>query len=309
MQSKSEGFCDRLVDALGAGLGRSKLRRLRERARLWHLPAAALKRRLKGQPPMFLEKAELVDAILDQELEFPAAPASSAKTSPKSAPAPARGPTRAAAEALSIAELKQRLRALGVSYHHCLERRELEAQPLVPQSVIETLSSALVPVGSSFGPLFGPEVTGAHGTLAAPLSERVPKVKEVSLLRAGHATRWARCRNAHLSSFARQVNLGLQGHRGLSSCPALTRICAEMRPVQGFVEQRTKTPGALSRLLSGDGLENLDGSSSQQAVAELLESVIAASLGNGGSSLSEARHPSPSCPVVLFPFFFGKGSL
>ncbi|CAE7249286.1 unnamed protein product [Symbiodinium pilosum] len=60
---------------------------------------------------------------------------------------------------------------------------------------------------------------------------------------ASHASRWARCRNAHLSSFARQVNLGLQGHRGLASCPALSRVCAEMRPAQGFVEQRTRTPG------------------------------------------------------------------
>ena len=62
---------------------------------------------------------------------------------------------------------------------------------------------------------------------------------------AAHGARWARCRNAHLSSFARQVNLGLNGHRGLASCPPLTRICAELQPVHGFVEQRAKTPGAL----------------------------------------------------------------
>ena len=116
-------------------------------------------------------------------------------------------------------------------------------------------------------------------------SRAVPEVPMVHW--AAHGARWARCRNAHLSPFARQVNLGLNGHRGLASCPPLTRICAELRPVQGFVEQRAKTPGALSRILSGESQEHLDGAVSQQVLADLLDAVIAASLGNGGCSLSE----------------------
>ncbi|CAK9050834.1 Hypothetical protein SCF082_LOCUS27983 [Durusdinium trenchii] len=112
---------------------------------------------------------------------------------------------------------------------------------------------------------------------------------------AGHAARWARCRNAHLSQFARQVNLGLQGHRGLSSCPPLTRICAELMPVQGFVEQRAKTPGTLSRILSGESLESLDGAVSQQVIADFLEMVIASSLGNSRCSLAEIFDIGMSC--------------
>eukprot|EP00931_Biecheleriopsis_adriatica_P004903 TRINITY_DN106497_c0_g1_i1.p1 TRINITY_DN106497_c0_g1~~TRINITY_DN106497_c0_g1_i1.p1 ORF type:complete len:144 (+),score=24.49 TRINITY_DN106497_c0_g1_i1:46-432(+) len=101
----------------------------------------------------------------------------------------------------------------------------------------------------------------------------------------GHAARWARCRNAQISAFARQVNLGLQGHRGLASCPPLTRICAELRPAQGFVEQRTKTPSTTERLTSGEALDDVDGIASQQLVAAILEGIAAA--GTTGCSLSE----------------------
>eukprot|EP00434_Breviolum_minutum_P046053 symbB.v1.2.041452.t1/scaffold8219.1/size7238/1 len=46
--------------------------------------------------------------------------------------------------------------------------------------------------------------------------------------------------------FARHQPWLSEGHRGLASCPPLTRICAELRPVQGFVEQRAKTPGQVN---------------------------------------------------------------
>lgn len=53
---------------------------------------------------------------------------------------------------------------------------------------------------------------GTHGTLAARLAFYMHGpllVVQLLLLnfplRAGHAARWARCRNAHLSQFARQV--------------------------------------------------------------------------------------------------------
>eukprot|EP00438_Fugacium_kawagutii_P005937 Skav229287 [mRNA] locus=scaffold952:424174:450144:- [translate_table: standard] len=104
----------------------------------------------------------------------------------------------------------------------------------------------------------GQSLEGAHGTLGWPWGSLGSLPQRPSL----------------------SVNLGLKGHRGLSSCPPLTRICAELRPVQGFVEQRAKTPGTLCRILSGESV-----------VADLLETVIAASLGNGGCSLSEVWLP------------------
>eukprot|EP00930_Biecheleria_cincta_P096702 TRINITY_DN88511_c0_g1_i1.p1 TRINITY_DN88511_c0_g1~~TRINITY_DN88511_c0_g1_i1.p1 ORF type:complete len:131 (-),score=19.65 TRINITY_DN88511_c0_g1_i1:96-488(-) len=101
---------------------------------------------------------------------------------------------------------------------------------------------------------------------------------------ASHAARWARCRNAHLSSFARQVNLGLQGHRGLAGCPPLTRLCAELRPAQGFVEQRSGVPGTLDRLTSGEASDDIDGAAAQQIVAALMEGIAAVNAGGGCSS-------------------------
>ncbi|CAE7174069.1 unnamed protein product, partial [Symbiodinium pilosum] len=102
---------------------------------------------------------------------------------------------------------------------------------------------------------------------------------------ASHSARFARCRNAHLSSFARQVNIGLQGHRALATCAPLVRLCAEPRPAQGFVEQRAKTPGSLSRVTNGEGLEDAD-AATQQVVAEMLESIVN-SFTTGTLSLSE----------------------
>ncbi|CAE7565106.1 unnamed protein product [Symbiodinium natans] len=95
---------------------------------------------------------------------------------------------------------------------------------------------------------------------------------------ASHASRWARCRNAHLSAFARQVNFGLQGHRGLASCPPLSRICAELRPTQGFVEQRMRTPGTLDRFASGEPCDSMDQESALQVIAALLQDISASGL-------------------------------
>ncbi|CAE7247161.1 unnamed protein product [Symbiodinium necroappetens] len=92
-------------------------------------------------------------------------------------------------------------------------------------------------------------------------------------MRWTHASRWARCRNAHLSSFARQVNLGLQGHRGLASCPPLTRVCAELRPAHGFVEQRMRTPGTLDQFASGEPCESMDQDGALQVIAAMLQDI------------------------------------
>uniref|UniRef100_A0A6U6PZN5 Uncharacterized protein n=1 Tax=Zooxanthella nutricula TaxID=1333877 RepID=A0A6U6PZN5_9DINO len=101
----------------------------------------------------------------------------------------------------------------------------------------------------------------------------------------GAGVRWARCRNAHLSLFARQCNLGLQGHRALGSCTALTALCAEGRPLQGFVEQRMQAPGTAVHLSIGEVLDDVNGAAMRQAIAALLEGIAAN--GGNGHSLSE----------------------
>ena len=126
---RPDGFCDRLLDQLKQEFGRSRFCQLQERARLLQLPVAELKRRLPRSAgfPVPLEKGELVEAIL-------AAPGASARP-PKAAeafeePQSTRqwhaGLTQQEVQALPLAELQRRLRSVGVSYDHCLERRELE---------------------------------------------------------------------------------------------------------------------------------------------------------------------------------------
>eukprot|EP00930_Biecheleria_cincta_P020067 TRINITY_DN15168_c0_g1_i1.p1 TRINITY_DN15168_c0_g1~~TRINITY_DN15168_c0_g1_i1.p1 ORF type:complete len:128 (-),score=9.95 TRINITY_DN15168_c0_g1_i1:115-498(-) len=111
----------------------------------------------------------------------------------------------------------------------------------------------------------------------------------------GHAGRWARCRNAHLSLFARQVNLGLQGHRGLASCPTISRICSELRPISGFVEQRSKIPGALDHFTSGEAPEDIDGAAVSLTVAALLEEIAGCT---SDYFLSEMHTKSPCLSSV-----------
>mmetsp|Transcript_137837 Transcript_137837/g.274829 ORF Transcript_137837/g.274829 Transcript_137837/m.274829 type:complete len:132 (-) Transcript_137837:146-541(-) len=97
-------------------------------------------------------------------------------------------------------------------------------------------------------------------------------------MRLGAAsTRWAFCRNAHLSSFARQVNLGFKGHRSLAAVPPMARLCAELRPAQGFAEQRTKIPGVMF-VDVGEAISDTDGS--VQAVSAILEGLTAFGGGN-----------------------------
>mmetsp|Transcript_15 Transcript_15/g.53 ORF Transcript_15/g.53 Transcript_15/m.53 type:complete len:140 (-) Transcript_15:123-542(-) len=121
---------------------------------------------------------------------------------------------------------------------------------------------------------------------------------------ASHSARFARCRNAHLSAFARQANMGLQGHRAMSSCAPLTRLCAEVRPPQGFVEQRAKTPGALSRLTTGEGLEEMD-AATQQMVAEMIEAIVA-TFKTGGCSLSEIFDIGMTCRCLHWTCYLPK---
>eukprot|EP00933_Yihiella_yeosuensis_P064005 TRINITY_DN67319_c0_g1_i1.p1 TRINITY_DN67319_c0_g1~~TRINITY_DN67319_c0_g1_i1.p1 ORF type:complete len:124 (+),score=24.78 TRINITY_DN67319_c0_g1_i1:90-461(+) len=87
---------------------------------------------------------------------------------------------------------------------------------------------------------------------------------------ASHA-RWAFARNAHCSSFARQLNIGLRTHRSLAASPLL-RLAAEYRPPGGFAEQQSSVSG-LSRSLSGEEFDERMGVASSQAVAAILQGL------------------------------------
>eukprot|EP00930_Biecheleria_cincta_P006685 TRINITY_DN107747_c0_g1_i1.p1 TRINITY_DN107747_c0_g1~~TRINITY_DN107747_c0_g1_i1.p1 ORF type:complete len:146 (-),score=17.44 TRINITY_DN107747_c0_g1_i1:119-508(-) len=88
------------------------------------------------------------------------------------------------------------------------------------------------------------------------------------------AARWARCRNAHLSSWARNLNANLRLHRNLAAVPSL-RVAAEPMPISGFVEQRTGASSLISSLATiGEETDEVAGGvASAQAIAAILEGV------------------------------------
>mmetsp|Transcript_13915 Transcript_13915/g.40136 ORF Transcript_13915/g.40136 Transcript_13915/m.40136 type:complete len:129 (-) Transcript_13915:125-511(-) len=85
--------------------------------------------------------------------------------------------------------------------------------------------------------------------------------------------RWARCRAAHCSLWARQMNLaafGSPSRRGLAAAtmPSLrTTMCAEVRPAAAFAEQGLMT-GSVSAV-SGVGEELSDGDSLEQLLEQI----------------------------------------
>ncbi|CAE7540074.1 BXL6 [Symbiodinium natans] len=91
---------------------------------------------------------------------------------------------------------------------------------------------------------------------------------------AASAARWARCRNAHCSLWARNLNANLQFHRGLAAAPLL-RLAAEPMPISGFVEQRSCGASLVSNLCaSGEEADSLDGGvAAAQAIAVILDGV------------------------------------
>ena len=131
---RPDGFCDRLLDQLKQEFGRSRFCQLQERARLLQLPVAELKRRLPRNAPVPLEKGELVEAILAAPANCARPPKAEAFEEPQSRQWHAAGLTQQEVQALPLAELQRRLRSVGVSYDHCLERRELEELLLAQRS-------------------------------------------------------------------------------------------------------------------------------------------------------------------------------
>merc|ERR1719271_787690 len=86
--------------------------------------------------------------------------------------------------------------------------------------------------------------------------------------------RFAQCRNANCSPWARQLNANLNLRRGIASSPLL-RMAAEMRPLQGFAEQRALVPCATARMAVGEALDDTNGAASPQAIAALLNNIAA----------------------------------
>mmetsp|Transcript_123837 Transcript_123837/g.194242 ORF Transcript_123837/g.194242 Transcript_123837/m.194242 type:complete len:125 (+) Transcript_123837:57-431(+) len=85
--------------------------------------------------------------------------------------------------------------------------------------------------------------------------------------------RFARCRNAYCSPWARQMNASMDFRRGIAASP-LMRMAAEMRPLQGFAEQRALVICATTRMALGEALDDTSGATSPQAIAVLLNSLI-----------------------------------
>ncbi|CAK0833068.1 unnamed protein product, partial [Prorocentrum cordatum] len=105
---------------------------------------------------------------------------------------------------------------------------------------------------------------------------------------ACHA-RWARCRAAHLSPWARRMNLVAPGNaasrRGIAAAAPAQLLCAELRPALSFPEQSGGAggPGVVSGVLegAGTGADEEDGVAllirqlqTDGVVAQLLTSVL-----------------------------------
>mmetsp|Transcript_929 Transcript_929/g.2966 ORF Transcript_929/g.2966 Transcript_929/m.2966 type:complete len:128 (-) Transcript_929:82-465(-) len=84
--------------------------------------------------------------------------------------------------------------------------------------------------------------------------------------------RWARPRNAHLSSFGRRLAVDLKLVRGIAAAPAL-RLAGEPRPLGGWVEQRGAIPIGTGRLLLGEASDDLSDPTAAQIVAAVLNDI------------------------------------
>jgi len=81
--------------------------------------------------------------------------------------------------------------------------------------------------------------------------------------------RFARCRSAHLSTWARQVNATAFGHnqRSLVALSAVRALCAEIRPSMSFPEQREGSGDAVAQLCAGEAVSDGD------SLAELIDQL------------------------------------
>eukprot|EP00435_Cladocopium_sp_Y103_P054787 s320_g18.t1 len=87
------------------------------------------------------------------------------------------------------------------------------------------------------------------------------------------AARWARCRNAHLSSWSRNLNADLRFYRGVAAAPML-RLAAEPMPITGFLDALdggVAASQAIAAIL--EGVAKLDGTVSSR-FAEMLDTSV-----------------------------------
>lgn len=131
---KPDGLCDVLVDGLNKTFGAIRFGRLRQRAHLLQQPVLSLKRELKKLGfgmTRALEKNEMVESILNAKdaasfiIEVRTTSSLAEKVSVESAIC-SDTPSTSSLKLLSLGEIRDNLRMLGVSYHHCVERAELE---------------------------------------------------------------------------------------------------------------------------------------------------------------------------------------
>eukprot|EP00450_Noctiluca_scintillans_P014105 CAMPEP_0194509328 /NCGR_PEP_ID=MMETSP0253-20130528/40028_1 /TAXON_ID=2966 /ORGANISM="Noctiluca scintillans" /LENGTH=116 /DNA_ID=CAMNT_0039352469 /DNA_START=61 /DNA_END=411 /DNA_ORIENTATION=+ len=94
-----------------------------------------------------------------------------------------------------------------------------------------------------------------------------------------HARHVACRRGQQLNTWAFLTKTGLGGSRTLSAVP-LMRLCSEMKPPQGFAEQRAAIPGPLSGTMGTDALDEED-DETESAVSAVMEALAAV---NAGSS-------------------------
>mmetsp|Transcript_144802 Transcript_144802/g.464100 ORF Transcript_144802/g.464100 Transcript_144802/m.464100 type:complete len:121 (-) Transcript_144802:111-473(-) len=91
-----------------------------------------------------------------------------------------------------------------------------------------------------------------------------------------HHARWARCRAANVSPWARQMNLILGGHRGLAAASALRAACAEVRPALSFPEQSPLSGGSAG--LGGGDVSELG--SDEGSLEMILDQILVGTASN-----------------------------
>eukprot|EP00747_Dinoflagellata_sp_TGD_P165734 gnl/TRDRNA2_/TRDRNA2_187464_c0_seq1.p1 gnl/TRDRNA2_/TRDRNA2_187464_c0~~gnl/TRDRNA2_/TRDRNA2_187464_c0_seq1.p1 ORF type:complete len:129 (+),score=16.83 gnl/TRDRNA2_/TRDRNA2_187464_c0_seq1:101-487(+) len=90
---------------------------------------------------------------------------------------------------------------------------------------------------------------------------------------AGFA-RFAKCRNAQCSAWARRVNANFATQRGLASAPIM-RVCGEMQPLSGFAEQRPSVVGTAGGSTGlGDVQDDAPSKISSQDIAMIINDCI-----------------------------------
>mmetsp|Transcript_5538 Transcript_5538/g.15899 ORF Transcript_5538/g.15899 Transcript_5538/m.15899 type:complete len:115 (-) Transcript_5538:165-509(-) len=85
------------------------------------------------------------------------------------------------------------------------------------------------------------------------------------------------CR-AQFNTWAYVARACVDGSRTLTTAP-LMRLCSEMRPPQGFAEQRTTIPGALMGVIGTDALDDVE-TEAETALAAIIDAITGVNAGS-----------------------------